>query len=201
MCVCVCVCVCVKWYNKRWSVHVCWMECNILTYNESVSCWVVSDFLRVYGLQPTRLLCPWDSPGKNTGVDCHFRFQGIFPIQRLNLISCSAGRFYTIWATRDAPYRKGVFLSAWYRVIGWFLGHALSLKVPGFWGEELLQQRSFSFSNCCDDPPDQRAQNALFFSNCTLVQFSSQSLNPSSLFSLSLFFMFGLLIMDRLWIP
>ena len=131
----VCVCVCVKWYKKRWSVHVCWMECNILTYNESVSCWVVSDFLRVYGLQPTRLLCPWDSPGKNTGVDCHFRFQGIFPIQRLNLISCSAGRFYTIWATRDVPYRKGVFLSAWYRVIGWFLGHALSLKVPGFWGE------------------------------------------------------------------
>ena len=23
------------------------------------------------GLQPTRLLCPWDSPGKNTGVGCH----------------------------------------------------------------------------------------------------------------------------------
>ena len=22
--------------------------------------------------QPTRLLCPWDSPGKNTGVACHF---------------------------------------------------------------------------------------------------------------------------------
>ena len=27
--------------------------------------------LRPYGLQPTRLLCPWDSPGKNTGVGCH----------------------------------------------------------------------------------------------------------------------------------
>ena len=25
--------------------------------------------------QPTRLLCPWDSPGKNTGVDCHFLLQ------------------------------------------------------------------------------------------------------------------------------
>ena len=25
--------------------------------------------------QPTRLLCPWDSPGKNTGVGCHFLFQ------------------------------------------------------------------------------------------------------------------------------
>ena len=30
-------------------------------------------------------LCPWDSPGKNTGVGCHFLLQGIFPTQRLNL--------------------------------------------------------------------------------------------------------------------
>ena len=27
----------------------------------------------------TRLLCPWDSPDKNTGVGCHFLLQGIFP--------------------------------------------------------------------------------------------------------------------------
>ena len=33
---------------------------------------VVSDSLQPHGLQPTRLLCPWDSPGKNTGVGCHF---------------------------------------------------------------------------------------------------------------------------------
>ena len=26
-------------------------------------------------LQPTRILCPWDSPGKNTGVGCHFLLQ------------------------------------------------------------------------------------------------------------------------------
>ena len=31
-----------------------------------------------------RLLCPWDSPGKNTGVGCHFFLQGIFPTQKLN---------------------------------------------------------------------------------------------------------------------
>ena len=37
-----------------------------------------SDSLRPYGLQPARLLCPWDSPGKNTGVGCHFLLQGIF---------------------------------------------------------------------------------------------------------------------------
>ena len=30
-------------------------------------------------LQPTRLLCPWNSPGKNTGVGCHSLLQGIFP--------------------------------------------------------------------------------------------------------------------------
>ena len=34
--------------------------------------------------QPTRLLCPWNFPGKNTGVGCHFLFQGIFPTQRSN---------------------------------------------------------------------------------------------------------------------
>ena len=28
---------------------------------------------------PARLLCPWDSPGKNTGVDCHFLLQGDLP--------------------------------------------------------------------------------------------------------------------------
>ena len=31
--------------------------------------------LRSHGLQPTRLPCPWDSPGKNTGVGCHFLLQ------------------------------------------------------------------------------------------------------------------------------
>ena len=41
---------------------------------------------RVHGLQPTRLLCPWDSPGKNTGVGRHAFLQGIFlPIQGSNL--------------------------------------------------------------------------------------------------------------------
>ena len=31
------------------------------------------------------LFCPWDSPGKNTGVSCHFLLQGIFLTQELNL--------------------------------------------------------------------------------------------------------------------
>ena len=58
MCVCVCVCV--------------------------VVCPVVFNSLQPQGLVPTRLLCLWDFPGKNTGVGCHFFFQGIFPTQGLN---------------------------------------------------------------------------------------------------------------------
>ena len=45
----------------------------------------MSDSLQPCALQPTRLFCPWDSPGKNTGVDCHALLQGIFPTQGLNL--------------------------------------------------------------------------------------------------------------------
>ena len=36
------------------------------------------------GLQPARLLCPWDFPGKNSGVGCHFLLPGIFPTQGSN---------------------------------------------------------------------------------------------------------------------
>ena len=35
----------------------------------------MSDSVRPNGRQPTRLPCPWDSPGKNTGVGCHFLLQ------------------------------------------------------------------------------------------------------------------------------
>ena len=42
------------------------------------------NLLRPHGLQPTRLLCPWDIPSKNTGMGCHFFLRGIFPTQGLN---------------------------------------------------------------------------------------------------------------------
>ena len=35
----------------------------------------MSDSVRPQRRQPTRLPCPWDSPGKNTGVGCHFLLQ------------------------------------------------------------------------------------------------------------------------------
>ena len=65
--------------------------------NTSVcSCSAVSGSLRPHGLQSARLLCPWDSPDKSTGVGCHFLLQGIFPTQGRNprLLHCRRMFYY-----------------------------------------------------------------------------------------------------------
>ena len=66
--------------------------CCLLAYGgrKSVSHSAVSDSLWAHGLLPARLLCLWDSPGKNTGVSCHSLRQGIFLTQGSNssLLHC-----------------------------------------------------------------------------------------------------------------
>ena len=49
---------------------------------------VMSDPERPHGLQPTRLLCPWDFPGKSTGVGCHclLRYITIASINSINRV-------------------------------------------------------------------------------------------------------------------
>ena len=54
------------------------------------------------GSPPARLLCPWDFPGKNTGVGCHFPFQGIFPPQGSNLRLLIGRQILYHWATMEA---------------------------------------------------------------------------------------------------
>ena len=51
---------------------------------------VVSKSLWPHGMCPARLLCPWDSPAKNTGVGCHCLLQRIFLIHGSNpcLLPC-----------------------------------------------------------------------------------------------------------------
>ena len=53
--------------------------------SESVSCSVPSNSLRPHGLQPTRFLYPWNSPGENTRMGSHSLLLGIFPTQRSTL--------------------------------------------------------------------------------------------------------------------
>ena len=55
------------------------------TIKSQISHSVMSDFLQPHGLQPARRLCPWNSPGKNTGVGFHSLLQGMFLTQGLNL--------------------------------------------------------------------------------------------------------------------
>ena len=54
---------------RRWLL-------NRFSRKGSVSRSVVSDSLPPHELQPARLLCPRNSPGRSTGVDCHSLLQG-----------------------------------------------------------------------------------------------------------------------------
>ena len=67
---------------------------------------VVSDSLWCHGLQPTRLLCPWDFPGKNTGAGCIFS-SGNLPDPRIEPESPTSpaltGRFFTTEPPGKSP--------------------------------------------------------------------------------------------------
>ena len=68
-------------WEKRSAKHVPekGLATRICKETQVLSHPVVPDSLRPQWLQPTRLLCPWDSPGKSTGVGSHSLLQGIFP--------------------------------------------------------------------------------------------------------------------------
>ena len=95
--------ICLSQFFSRVYLFLCWVShltksTAFLGYNVS-SKKVIDTILRnncycvlspvwlfaPHGLYPTRLLCPWDSPGENTGAGCHFLLQGIFLTQGSNL--------------------------------------------------------------------------------------------------------------------
>ena len=65
-----CQCVCACLWRKG---NACMLSHSIMSYS-----------LQSYGLYPAGFLCPWDSPGMNTRLGCHFLLQEIFPTQGLN---------------------------------------------------------------------------------------------------------------------
>ena len=64
---------------------------------------VVSDSFRPLGLQPTRLLCSWDYPRKNTGIVAIPFSRASSQPRDQTWVSCIAGGFFTICAIREAP--------------------------------------------------------------------------------------------------
>ena len=82
-----------------WIFHTIILRCE----SESVSCSVLFNSLQLHWLQPTRLLCHWTYPGKNTEWE-------VMPSSRASSwprdqtwVPCLAGRFFTVWANREAP--------------------------------------------------------------------------------------------------
>jgi len=77
---------------------------------------------------PTRLLCPWDSPGKTTGVDCHSLLQGILLIQRSNpgLLYCRQ-----ILLQSESPGKPSFIYNPFniYRTLWGGLFHILILQI------------------------------------------------------------------------
>ena len=78
-----------------WVTELNWTELIAAAAKSLQSC----PTLRPHGLQPTRLLCPWDSPGKNTGVGCHFLLQLNWLDPRYSSPS---------WLPLDSHWRAGI---------------------------------------------------------------------------------------------
>ena len=75
---------CITMLSVIWKTLV---PCIICCCSVDKSC---PTLLRPHGLQPVKLLCLRDFPGKNTGMGCHFLLQGIFLTQGSNpcLLPC-----------------------------------------------------------------------------------------------------------------
>ena len=75
--------------------------------------------LRSHGLQPISFLCPWTSPGKNTGEGCHAILQGIFPTQGSNLYFLHYRQILYRLSHRGSPSHRqlgvytGITIMAW----------------------------------------------------------------------------------------
>ena len=92
---------------------------------------VAFDSLRPYVLSSTRLLCPWDSPGKNTGVGCRAVLQGIFPTQALKPGVPRCRQMLSHWAT----LLREVLIAPW--DLKWPL-HGFTWLLYSSWHESFL---------------------------------------------------------------
>ena len=91
--------------------------------------------LQHHGLWPTRLLCPWYSPGKNTGVDWHFLLQGPSWPRNWTYVSCIGGFFFffSLLRHQGSPYVRINPQKYGYKIVVIF---DLSLMAQLLWGGE-----------------------------------------------------------------
>ena len=76
----------------------------------------MSNSLWPQALQTTRLLCPWDFPGKNTGVGCHFLLQGSSKPRDGTQVSCFTDQLFTT----ETPVKNPTAMwETWVWSLGW----------------------------------------------------------------------------------
>ena len=101
----------------------------------------MSDSVRPHRRQPTRLPRPWDSPGKNTGVGCHFPLQCMKVKSESEVTqSCPTLSDLMDCSLPGSPVH-GIFQE---RVLDWVTMHTIKLakcynnkkpELPGLWGK------------------------------------------------------------------
>ena len=88
------------------------------------SCSIVFDSEQPHGLQPTRLLCPWDLPGKSSGVGCHCLLLSLGGLKYRPFFSHSFG----VWGVQDQGASKFSFwwesLPSWQPSASWMYTHS-----------------------------------------------------------------------------
>ena len=89
----------------------CFLQIWMLGLNcQSTVFWKGFDSLGPHGLQPTRLLSPWDFSGKNTWVACRSLFQGIFQTQGFNPSLSHCGQILYHLSHQQSPLRLNELL-------------------------------------------------------------------------------------------
>ena len=127
------------------------------------------DSERPHRQQPTRLLCPWDSPGKNSGVGCHFLLQ-CMKVKSESEVAQSCWLLATPWTgAYEAPPSMGFSrqeywswvplpspeVNIWYSIIDWstdfiqisqnfmlvsFICFCILFKIPHVFSFSFMQQ-------------------------------------------------------------
>ena len=111
-----------------------------------VSCSVVFNSLWPHGLQPARLIHPWNSPGKNTVVNCHSLLQGIFMTQGSNpgLLHCRQ----TLYCLSHKTYSQRENLGSSKRKAIYHIQGNLHKIISSFLSRNITERTEMIYSKC-----------------------------------------------------
>ena len=102
----------------------------------------MSDSVQPHRRQPTRLPCPWDSPGKNTGAGCHFLLQCMKVKSESEVAQSCSTPSDPIDCSRPGSSIQGIFQT---RILEW---GAIAFSNKCAIRKKIIQPKSYSFPFC-----------------------------------------------------